>query len=103
MVSLVVWCSTVWNEGVKSCRHYPVCAVTEGFSGEGLVSSLQSDYAAHIILTTRYTSLYSKHSLHAVWSVTWWNVEHYAASTVYEPSVVHTHIMSFFKHLTMQS
>ena len=40
----------VWNEGVKSCRHYPVCTVTEEFCGESPVSSLLFDYAVHIFL-----------------------------------------------------
>ena len=53
-----------------------MCAVIEGFGGEGPVNNLglQSDYAAHII-PDALCSIQS-----AAWSVTWWNVVHYASS-----------------------
>ena len=86
-------------EGVKSCRHYPVCAVTEGFSGEGPVSSLRLTML-HTLFLQPGTLCSTQNTAHTVWSVTWWNVEHYASSTVYESLLGSTIYSTPYHHTT---
>ena len=59
---------------------------------KGSVGRVQSAASCLTILSPLFfePGCSTQNTAHTVWSVTWWNVEHYASGTVYEPSVVHT-------------